>query len=367
MNNSSVKDIRDIDRYMALKPVNDADMEFFSPFSEPFRLSGSAFQKQLQSRLRRIPIEPVINEKVDWLADYTAGMQLQFKSSSRKVVVKAKLKFSNLMHHMPQTGHSSFDFYVGGPGKWRAVRSAQFKDHATEFTAELYNRPEHTGMREYLINFPLYNGVEELWIGLDENCQILPPTDFSGKPLLVYGTSITQGGCASRPGMAWSNILSRKLNREVFNFGFSGNGKGEAQMAEFLAQIPDPGAIILDYEPNAHYDGIRATLSDFIRILRNIHPTVPLTVMSGTTHSDMTVFGTDDDVDSNYPDSAAARKFQQQTVESLQQAGDCNIYFIDGSKLMGSDWDECLIDGCHLNDLGFYRIAENLSKQLVFN
>ena len=96
MNNSSVKDIRDIDRYMALKPVNDAGMEFFSPFSEPFRLSGSAFQKQLQSRLRRIPIEPVINEKVDWLADYTAGMQLQFKSSSRKVVVKAKLKFSNL-------------------------------------------------------------------------------------------------------------------------------------------------------------------------------------------------------------------------------------------------------------------------------
>ena len=89
--------------------------------------------------------------------------------------------------------------------------------------------------------------------------------------------------------------------------------------------------------------------------------------MSGTTHSDMTVFGTDDDVDSNYPDSAAARKFQQQTVESLQQAGDRNIYFIDGSKLMGSDWDECLIDGCHLNDLGFYRIAENLSKQLVFN
>ena len=249
-------DIKQIDQYMALKPVNESGLEYHSPFEKPFRLAGSLYQSEHGTIFRRIPAEPAINDRLAELANYTAGFQVQFKSSSCRVSIKAKLRHGEIMQHMPQTGSSSFDLYVGGPGAWRAVRSAAFAAHSKEFSAELYNRPEK-GMREYLINFPLYNGVEELWIGLDEDSVIGEPTPFSGRPLVIYGTSITQGGCAARPGMAWSNILSRRLNREVYNFGFSGNGRGEVQMAEFIARVKNPGAFVLDYEANAQFEGIK--------------------------------------------------------------------------------------------------------------
>jgi len=366
MSNPTVN-IEKLDQYMALKPVNEDGLTYYSPFEKPFRLAGSLFQAQHGTIFRRIPAEPEINPRVSELANYTAGFQVQFKSTSCRVSIKVKLRHGEIMQHMPQTGSSSFDLYVGGPGAWRAVRSAAFPLHAKEFSAELYNRPEKN-WREYLLNFPLYNGVEELWIGLEENSGLEAPSEFSGRDLVIYGTSITQGGCASRPGMAWSNILSRRLNRQIFNFGFSGNGRGEVQMAEFIAQVQNPGAFVLDYEANAQYEGIKNTLEDFIAVLRKHHPQVPITVISRAPDGNlMAAFGANDDLDKTHPESAESCEFQLALVNRLRAAGDRNIYFIDGRKLLGLDWDECLVDGCHFTDLGFYRMAENLSKYLVFN
>ena len=367
MSEQTASSILQIDKYMTLKPVNEDGLEFHSPFEEPFRLSGSAFQQEHGSCFRRLPLEPVINPRIDLLAWYTAGMQLQFKSSSMHVTIKAKLRHGELMYHMPQTGSSSFDLYVGGPGNWRSVRSASFALHASEFTAELY-KSTTPGMREYLINFPLYNGVEELWIGLDENCTILPPSPrTSDRPLIVYGTSITQGGCASRPGLAWTNILSRWHNCEVYNFGFSGNGKGETQMAEFLSRIPDPSGFVLDYEANVNLEVLKSTLENFIAVLRKYHPLVPVTVVSLLPQNNrMVEFGADDQFAVVAPDEEATCEFQRSVVQKLRDAGDEQIFFIDGHKLLGMDWDECTMDGTHLNDLGFYRMAENINKYLRF-
>ncbi len=356
----------DLDRYMAVKPADEQGIEFHAPFEAGFRLAGNAFQSELGTRFRRLPSTPVINPRVEELAWYTAGFQLAFRSDSRRIVVKAKLRNGEIMHHMPQTGSSSFDLYVGGPGQWRVRGSAAFPLHATEFSTELFNRPE-PAVREYLLHFPLYNGVESLWIGLETGARILPPSPWSHRrPLVVYGTSITQGGCASRPGLSWTNLLSRWHNREIFNFGFSGNGRGEPEMAEILARIPDPAGFVLDYEANAHAEGIRSTLENFIGILRKHHPDVPITVISllppGSAGFSR---GCSERIAEVFPLMAQSRDFQYELLDRLRATGDEKLFFIDGTQLLGNDWDECMMDGCHLNDLGFYRMAEALAKRLL--
>jgi lysophospholipase L1-like esterase len=265
---------------------------------------------------------------------------------------------------MPLTGSSSFDLYVGGPGAWRAVGAAAFMPHKTEFKALLFDRQEE-GEREYMLHFPLYNGVHELWIGLEESAWIKPPTSWSSdSPVVVYGTSITQGGCASRPGMAWTNILSRWRNRDFINLGFSGNGKGETEMAEYLANISNAGAFILDYEANAHLNGLKKTLKNFLAILRSTHPKTPIFIISALPIKFQIAFGANDNTAEKYPERAESRAWQEQFVNEQRFAGDKNLYFIDGNELLGNDWDECMPDGCHLNDLGFYRLAEALNRLL---
>ena len=364
---SNTNDISKLDPYMAIPVADESGIKFHSPFEKPFRLAGSAFQESLGHTFRRIPMDTFISDTVDVLAWYTAGIQLQFKSTSKKVIIKARLKHGNIMHHMPQTGSSSFDLYVGGPGNWQLKRSTRYDLHAQEFTTSLFES-EVPGVREYLINFPLYNGVESVWIGLEEDCEIMPPTPWScDKPVVVYGTSITQGGCASHPGGAWTNILSRWHNAEFYNFGFSGSGKGEPAAAEMLASIENPRCFILDYEPNAHNTGIRNTLEKFLDILRSKHPEVPITVISKSPHaSTMLSFGANDDCEEVSEDCRLSREFQKELIARRRAAGDDKLYFVDGLKLLGIDWGECMMDGCHFNDLGFYRFAENLNKYLYF-
>ena len=364
---SNKHDISKLDPYMAIPVADESGIKFHSPFEKPFRLAGSAFQESLGHTFRRIPMDTFISDTVDVLAWYTAGIQLQFKSTSKKVIIKARLKHGNIMHHMPQTGSSSFDLYVGGPGNWQLKRSTRYDLHAQEFTTSLFES-EVPGVREYLINFPLYNGVESVWIGLEEDCEIMPPTAWSSdQPVVVYGTSITQGGCASHPGGAWTNILSRWHNAEFYNFGFSGSGKGEPAAAEMLASIENPRCFILDYEPNAHNTGIRNTLEKFLDILRSKHPEVPITVISKTPHaSTMLSFGANDDCEEVSEDCRLSREFQKELIARRRAAGDDKLYFVDGLKLLGIDWGECMMDGCHFNDLGFYRFAENLNKYLYF-
>ena len=139
------------------------------------------------------------------------------------------------------------------------------------------------------------------------------------------------------------------------------------EMAEIMASIKNPRCYILDYEANAHNVRTRETLETFLDILRSKHPTVPITVISKAPHAGtMVAFGADDETDLTYEDSYLARQFQREVIGKRRAAGDSNLYFINGIKLLGVDWDECMMDGCHFNDLGYYRFAENLNKDIKF-
>ena len=257
---------------------------------------------------------------------------------------------------MPPTGQSGFDLYMGEPGSQKYVGTSRFEARETKYEVKLFNGSKK--MRSFTLNFPLYNGVKSLEIGIVAGSTIKKPKAFKEDgPIVVYGTSITQGGCAARPGMAYSNILSRKMNMEFTNLGFSGNGKGEPALAKLINQIENKKMVILDYEANV-YNDIRNSLEPFIDILREKNPTMPILVISKIRYAS--------EINNKYQMNSLVdrAKFQKGVVDKRTEAGDKNIYFLDGGTLLGEDAHECTVDGIHPTDLGFMKMAKGIEPVL---
>jgi lysophospholipase L1-like esterase len=319
------------------------------------QLVGFPWFKQhgVYRRLPR-PFREAFPAAVDELAGNSAGGQVRFRTDSKRLAVRARVSAPHDADHMAATGVCGFDCYMGQ----RFVGVTRFARAATEYESVVMTAVE-AELRDITINFPLYRGVEEVHIGVEEGAQVLAPPPFADdRPIVVYGTSITQGGCASRPGMAYTNILSRWLQRPFVNLGFSGSGNGEPALAEAMAEIVDPAAYVLDYEANAGLEGIKDTLPRFLDILRAAHPSAPILVISRP-H-----FARDRIDPGMVAQRDEARDFQRDTVAALNAAGDTHVHFHDGADLMGEDFDECYVDGVHPTDLGFYRMAKALRPVL---
>ena len=186
-----------------------------------------------------------VNAGVRGMLNHTTGMQLRFRTDSKRVIVKwVPVNSSLAMDHMPATGVSGIDVYRQEPdGKWRYVNTGRiYKPEGSQLSVPW------TPGDACLINLPLYNGIKSIMIGIDEGATIsAPPPHQSGvsKPVVFYGTSITHGGCASRPGLSFVNIVGRELDVPVVNLGFSGSGVMELEMSEHLAAI-DASCYVLD-------------------------------------------------------------------------------------------------------------------------
>jgi hypothetical protein len=207
-----------------------------------------------------------------------------------------------------------------------------------------------------MLYLPLYDGLKSLEIGVDADAFIDQPavdSPSTEKPIVMYGTSILQGGCASRPGMAYTNILGRKFDRVVYNLGFSGNARLDMEIAELMAEVEDPGAFVLDYVPNTPYTLIEEAGEKFFRILRDAHPDVPVIFVE----------------DPIFPRSEFDKKLQQEVIErnptqyrlykKLKKAGEKKLYYVSADKMLGDD-GEATADGSHFTDLGMMRYVENI-------
>ncbi|HVF10547.1 MAG TPA: SGNH/GDSL hydrolase family protein [Abditibacteriaceae bacterium] len=359
MSSKEQTDVEKYDENMRPGGPGEEPLTWHAPDESPFELAGFAWHGS-DRIYRRLPLNPnhKLSEAVDTLANYTAGGQIRFQTDSSRLSIRVQLAGPSGMVHMPATGQSGFDCYIGPPGHQRYYRTTTFDPTQDSYECQLLAAPT-VETRNITLNFPLYQGVKEVMIGLEPDAAVLPPLPYrTDKRVIVYGTSITQGGCACRPGMATSNILSRYLNVEFINLGFSGSGKGEPEMARNMAEIARPGCFVLDYEGNAGAAGVRQTFAEFIRILREAHPAVPILAVSAIRYAHETV------------DPAAPQKrmetrdFQRQTIETLREQGDKNLCFFDGGELLGSDYDECTVDGVHPTDLGFMRMANGLAPTL---
>ncbi|WP_054957243.1 SGNH/GDSL hydrolase family protein [Paenibacillus dakarensis] len=338
--------------------INGEQLKWASPLEAPFHIAGFPWLAQ-DGVYRRLPLasKDVLPPAVDTLAYCTAGGQIRFQTNSSRLAIKVRLAGPANMYHMPPTGQCGFDCYLGEPGEQSHISTAKFKPTASEYESQLYQWDTKKDVTVTL-NFPLYQGVEEVWIGVDKDAVISEAPAYAiNKPVVIYGTSVTQGGCASRPGMAYSNILSRMIPVEFVNLGFSGSGKGEPELAHIISEISDPALYILDYEGNTGaVENITRTLPEFIRILRARHPEVPILVVSRISNAGDQFYQGRRELNNS------RRLVQIENVEQRQAEGDSNIHFVDGSKFLGNEFaSECTVDGVHPTDLGFLRMAQSLA------
>lgn len=340
--------IEDLDKNFITAKLGDTEFVFCEPTQAPFALNGLAWydRDRVFCRLPQDSLEG-LSAGVRGLAWHTAGAQVRFRSNSKKLALKVQLLSPSNMSHMPATGQSGFDLYLGvGKDKF-FIKTAVPPVNVDNYEVLLFDHPEAIE-REFTLNFPLYNGVKKVEVGILPGAQIASPTPFSiALPVLFYGSSITQGGCASRPGNCYCQILSRHLDFECLNLGFSGSARGELPMAEIISSL-DLAAFVLDYDHNApNVEHLQKTHEAFFLHIREKRPDLPIVLVSKP------------DFDLQRENSIQRRAIIRTTYENALSRGEQKVYFVDGETLFGkTDRDACTVDGCHPNDLGFMRMAE---------
>lgn len=349
-----MKQASDFDPAMRVQEDDLQHMQWLTPFDEPLRLQGLGFPIK-QHSFRRLPVNDNgdIPEAVDYLASNSAGVQVQFKTNSKRIGVAVELAKAPGMVHMPATGQSGCDLYIKHNGQFIFYHTTKFDPKQSSYNLLMFEDSENA-QREFIVNLPLYEAVQSLHIGIDNGTNVSTPSPFAlAQPVVIYGTSITQGGCASRPGMVTSSILSRRLNIEFINLGFSGSGRGEPPLAAYISQIDDPALIILDYEANTRAVGISATMPAFVDILRQHNADVPILVISSPPNAKTLI----------KPDVREQRQheidWQHHFVKERQAAGDAHIHFLDGSTEIAGAFQEGTVDGIHPTDLGFLFMADH--------
>ena len=314
-----------------------------------FPIYGKAIENT-SATYERLPasLEGVIRQPVWNLAHHSAGISVRFRSDSPSIKLRWISFGLATMNHMTDTGTRGLDLYTQDPvdGHWRFARSARPKKDTLNDVLVIGDMDPV--MREYIVYFSLYEGVKTLEIGVEEGYVIDQPALDSpkkGSPIVMYGTSILQGGCANRPGMAFTNILSRELDREVVNLGFSGNGRLDYEIADLMASVEDPSLFVLDNVPNCEASLIDERQEKFFRIIRDAHPDVPVVFIENPNYPHA-VF------DKKVAADITSRNASMRAVyEKLKKAGEKKIYYIKGDKMLGTD-GEATVDGVHFPDLG---------------
>ena len=316
-----------------------------------FPLLGKATQNSA-TRYERLPdsLRNISRKPVWALGQNSAGLALRFRSNSTTIAAKWEVLLNRNMNHMTPTGIKGLDLYCLQDGKWVFVNSGRPSGKVNEAKIISYMKPVE---REYMLYLPLYDGVTSLSIGVDSLAEISQPEinlPIREKPVVFYGTSILQGGCASRPGMAHTNIISRWLNRECVNLGFSGNALLDLEIAEVMAGV-DASVYVLDFVPNANVQQMKERADKFYTIIRSRHPDTPVIFLEDPifTHTRF---------DQRIAEEVAQKNETVNAVfQSLKKRGEKNIYMISSKDMLGHD-GEATVDGVHFTDLGMMRYAE---------
>ncbi len=338
--------IEDIDKNFAVATVGSLNVCYANALKAPFVLEGFPWldPTRIFNRLPTSFTETDVNAGALYLSNHTAGGAIRFRTDSPHIALRTQLAHSSDMNHMPRSGSAGFDLYGGSGTESAYCKSAQPSPNMTLLEVLLVSGLP-TQMTDWTLYLPLYGAATQIEIGLAPGSKIEGPTPHAIKaPVLFYGSSITQGGCASRPGNAYTTMLCRAVDAPQINLGFSGCGKGEPAVADAISKL-DLSVFVMDYDHNAPNTAhLQATHEPFFKIIRKANPTLPIIMMSRCDF---------------YPgvDSEGRRAVILQTYQNAIKAGDQHVWFVDGETLFGTEHrDACTVDGCHPNDLGFYRM-----------
>jgi lysophospholipase L1-like esterase len=348
------------------KSLQELDPNFRAPVSEnglawhyvsPLQTEGLGWPDESQP-FCRLPdrAEGVVRDAVWELSRHSAGAAVHFYSNAESISARWTLRSEQLgMDHMPATGVSGLDLYARDGDVWRWCGVGRAFQSPTNEALLLQSVDTAGGEREYLLYLPLYNGTNDLQIGVPESTSLRIEKRAS-KPICFYGTSIVHGGCATRTGMAYPAIASRALDAPHINLGFSGNGKSETEVAELLAEL-EVSAYVLDPLPNMSPGEVRERIENFVHILRAAEPSTPIVIVGQLTYQYEWIKRPEGRV------SSTKNEALSEVWARLQAAGVSDLYLIDGAALLGDD-GEGTVDGVHPTDVGFQRMAKVLLPTL---
>lgn len=295
----------------------------------------------------------LINPSVKILSKHSSGISVKFETNSRIITVNVLLDGPAYMSHMTAVAQCGLDLYVYDERKKQYIfhKSSLYDFKEKEFMFDL-GVFETKKNRKIWINLPLYIGVEKIEVGLEDKAYVKPVLFSNNKKILFYGTSITQGATASRPGMSHTNLISRWLDAEIFNYGFSGSAFLEKEMAEIIAKMENPDLFIIDAQANAGVDDrMKNNLEEFINTYRKFHPNVPIIVATRIRFA----------VDLYNEEKIKMREFYDEWIEETvdrYRKTDKNIYLLKGENVFDKYFTEMTVDGIHPNDLGSMKMAE---------
>ena len=299
--------------------------------------------------------DPSLNEGVRLLYRHTSGGRVRFSTDSPYIAFRCEYENAGEMPHMPAKGVRGFDLFWDREDQGRFIRCFVPPMDSPRGYESSARTVYGSGMQSYTLHFPLYNRVSRVRIGLHPKARVGSGKPYrEEKPLVFYGNSVTQGGCASRPGNSYSNLVSNELNLDHVNLGFSGSGKGEEAMFRYLASL-DPLMLILDYDQNSpNAEHLERTHRRGFELFREAHPNTPVLFLT------MPNWG-NNNPESSYGRAALRRDVVYRTYSEALRNGDKNVYFIDGRSFFARrDRFACTVDGSHPNDLGMYFMAEGL-------
>ncbi|MBQ7236766.1 MAG: hypothetical protein IJX03_06415 [Clostridia bacterium] len=337
--------------------VNDGDggeKAVYTIPHEKFDLYGVYYSEE-EKRFRRVPKEVAdnISYNLSVLATNTAGGRLRFCTNSGTIGIEATYPFLAHMTHMPYTGSNSFYLLEKTESGFKYINVFR-PNFGEEKGFKQTIKIRGGAMREFILFFPLYNSIDSLKVILDADAKIENGSKYRDiKPILYYGSSITQGGCASRTDGAYQALISKWNDIDFINLGFSGGCKAEDIMVDYICGL-DVSLFVLDYDHNApSVDYLKETHYSTYLKYRKFHPDTPILMLSRPN-----IEGEEQNI--------ARFKVIKATYDKAKKDGDKNVYFIPGKQLFKKeDRINCTVDGCHPNDLGFYRMAKRIYKELI--
>ncbi|MDY0098293.1 MAG: SGNH/GDSL hydrolase family protein [Bacteroidales bacterium] len=323
---------------------------------DSFLTEGTTFTDSVKENLYdRFPVsyKNKVREPVWNLSKCSAGISIRFLSNTSQISVKWEVLNDMKMNHMAETGIKGIDLYYWNGNNWQYVNTARPSGKINEFLLIANMKPEK---REYKMYLPLYDGITSLEIGIDSSGIFEKSSRSSKKPVVFYGTSITQGGCASRPGMLHSSILSRKLDVDCINFGFSGNGRMEQPVNELISGI-DAMLYVIECAENMSVEEIETNMIPLAERIRSRHPLTPIIFVDNLMYEKACL-------DETTMNSVIVKNEAMKRVfDKMKGQGFSDIYFIEKNGAIGTD-HEATVDGVHLTDLGFLRYADFLIEKI---
>lgn len=335
------------DKNMIVQSPQTEGMVFYDVRKPPFAVYGF-YDYSEQPWFVRLPEETAnVNEHVARLSRETSGGRVRFSTDSPRIAIRAEMADIDYCPRLPLISTGGFDLYCGAEGERERLCGLFVPPFGMRDGYEQTVTVGEGGMRSYTVHFPVHSRVKNLYIGIEAGSSLCEGAPYGKKqPIVFYGSSITHGTGASRPGLTYPAMLARRLNLDILNLGFSGNAKGEIELAEYIAALP-MCAFVLDYDHNAPTpEWLERTHQPFFECVRAKNPTLPVLML--TRPSRMCS-----------PTYRERREIVLKTYRQAKERGDENVYFLDcGALLAGVGGDDGILDVTHTNDLGFTLMAD---------